>query len=79
MSAKSLLKFKSNRALGQNIWPTRKITPKQKLILLKISTRPRAESSYSSNNYLNENNGQCFRVKYLVFIARRKQVFARFE
>ena len=39
MSAKSLLKFKSNRALGQNIWPTRKITPKQKLILLKIKTK----------------------------------------
>jgi len=39
MSAKSLLKFKSNRALGQNIWPTRKITPKQKLILSKIKKK----------------------------------------
>ena len=36
MSTKLLYKFKSNRSLSCNIWPTRKITPKQKLILQKI-------------------------------------------
>jgi len=36
MSTKSLLKFKSNRFLTQNIWPNRKITLKQKEILLKL-------------------------------------------
>ena len=36
MSTKFLLKFKSSRSLSENIWPTRKITPKQKFILLKI-------------------------------------------
>ncbi len=39
MSSKSLLKFKSNRALGQNIWPTRQLTSKQKSILFKIKKR----------------------------------------
>jgi ribosomal protein S4 len=36
MSTKLLFKFKSSRSLSENIWPTRKITPKQKLILSKI-------------------------------------------
>lgn len=36
MSKKLLLKFKSSRSLSENIWPTRKITPKQKLILIRI-------------------------------------------
>ena len=36
MSTKLLLKFKSSRSLSENIWPTRKITPKQKFILSKM-------------------------------------------
>jgi small subunit ribosomal protein S4 len=36
MSTKSLLKFKNSRFLTENIWPTRKITQKQKGILLKL-------------------------------------------
>jgi small subunit ribosomal protein S4 len=36
MSTKLLLKFKSSRSLSENIWPTRKITSKQKFILSKL-------------------------------------------
>jgi small subunit ribosomal protein S4 len=39
MSTKSLLKFKSNRFLAQNIWPTRKISIKQKNILTKLKKK----------------------------------------
>ena len=39
MSKKLLLKFKSSRSLSENLWPTRKITSKQKLILFKIRKR----------------------------------------
>lgn len=39
MSTKFLYKFKACRSLGQNIWPTRKLTSKQKFTLLKIKKK----------------------------------------
>lgn len=47
MSTKSLLKFKSNRFLVQNVWPTRKLTLKQKNITAKL--RRKKLSNFGTN------------------------------
>ena len=47
MSTKSLLKFKSNRFLVQNVWPTRKLTLKQKKISFKL--KKKKLSNFGSN------------------------------
>jgi len=39
MSTKSLLKFKSNRFLVQNVWPIRTLTLKQKNISFKLKKK----------------------------------------
>ncbi len=45
MSKKLLLKFKSSKSLSENLWPTRKITLKQKGILSKLNIRAKKKLS----------------------------------
>jgi len=45
MSKKLLLKFKSSRSLSENLWPTQKITLKQKGILSKLKIRGKRKLS----------------------------------
>ena len=46
MNKKLLYKFKSCRSLSENIWPTRKITEKQKSILSKRASAKKKLSNY---------------------------------